>query len=120
MSIDGIGRPPGGPGGAGGVGSLGGAAKPTPGGESFQVQRSAAAPSASSDPLSRLQSGEITVDQYLDARVDEAVAPLVSKLPAEALEHIRSSLREQLESDPTLVELVRRATSAAPPGSTET
>jgi hypothetical protein len=118
MSIDGIGRPPGGP---GGVGPLGGPAKSGATGEGFHVERSAApAGAAPSDPLSRLQSGEISVDQYLDARVDEAVSHLVSKLPAEAVEHIRSSLREQLESDPTLVELVRRATSVTPPSSTET
>lgn len=119
MSIDGIGRPPGGP---GGVGPLGGPAKPNVSGEGFQVERGAAASGAApaSDPLSRLQSGEISVDQYLDARVEDAITHLVSKLPAEQLEQIRSSLREQLESDPTLVELVRRATSVTPPASTET
>lgn len=116
MSIDGIGRPPGGP---GGVGPLGGPAKPNVTGEGFQVERGAAASGVApaNDPLSRLESGELSVDQYLDARVDEAVAHLVSKLPAEQVAHIRSSLREQLESDPTLVELVRRATSVTPSAS---
>ena len=117
MSIDGIGRPPGGP---GGVGPLQGPAAPSASGEGFQVERSAAPAAAqSSGLLARLTSGEIDVEQYLNERVEEAVAPLVSKLPAESLEYIRSSLRAELESDPVLVELVRRATSAASPASTE-
>ncbi|MFZ5896482.1 MAG: hypothetical protein ACOY0T_35840 [Myxococcota bacterium] len=118
MSIDGIGRPPGGP---GGVGPLSGPASPSASGETFRVE-SGEAPSASSGSslLDRLSSGEISVEQYLDARVEEAVAPLVSKLPADAVEHIKSSLRADLETDPVLVELVRRATGVAPPAASET
>jgi hypothetical protein len=115
MSIDGIG-----PKGPGGVGPLSGPGAPASSGEGFRVERGAGAEAAQgSELLSRLQSGEISVDQYLDARVDEAVQPLVSKLPSDAIEHIRSTLRAQLETDPVLVELVKRATSVAPPA-TET
>jgi hypothetical protein len=115
MSIDGIGRPK----GPGGVGPLSGPGAPASSGEGFHVERAGAEAVKGSDPLSRLQSGEISVDQYLDARVEEAVQPLASKLPADAIEHIRSTLRAQLETDPVLVELVKRATSVAPPA-TET
>jgi hypothetical protein len=60
--------------------------------------------------LERLERGELSVDQYLDSRVDEAVAPFQAHLPADKLEFLKSSLRAQLETDPVLVELVRRAT----------
>lgn len=117
MSIDGIGRPP----GAGGAGPLSGPAAPAASGEGFQVEHSAGAKAPeASDPLARLRSGEISVDQYLDARVDDAVSPLISKLPPEAVEHIRATLRAELENDPVLVELVRRATSVAPSTASET
>ncbi|MGC4091720.1 MAG: hypothetical protein QM756_28320 [Polyangiaceae bacterium] len=117
MSIDGIGRPPGGP---AGIGPAAGAT-PATSGDAFQVERSAsAAGPQDSGPLARLTRGEINVEQYLDARVEEAVAPIASKVPAEALDFIRSSLRTELESDPVLVELVRRATSGAPPASSGT
>jgi hypothetical protein len=120
MSIDGIGRPPGGP---GGVGPLPGPASPSASGEGFQVERGSAPSAAavpSSGPLARLARGEIDVEQYLDARVEEAIAPLASKVPLESLEYIRTSLRAELENDPVLVELVRRATSATSPAATET
>jgi hypothetical protein len=35
-------------------------------------------------------------------------------LPPDQLAAVRSALREQLETDPVLVELVRRATAGAP------
>ena len=113
MGIDGIGKPPAGtpgvsPGAASGVGSAGGAS-PT---ETFSVK--AAAPSqgpAPSEALQQLERGEISLDQYLDVRVNEAVSHLAQKLAPEQLEFVRGTLREQLSSDPVLVELVRRATT---------
>jgi hypothetical protein len=62
--------------------------------------------------LERLRRGEIDLDQYLDTRVDEAVRPFSGRLPAEQLEFVKSTLREQLATDPVLVELVRQTTSA--------
>jgi hypothetical protein len=67
-----------------------------------------------SAPLARLQSGEISVDEYLDWQVQEAAAHLQGKLPQEQLEFVQQSLREQLSQDPVLVELVRRTTGARP------
>jgi hypothetical protein len=67
--------------------------------------------------LTQLHAGAITVDQYLDLKVQEATAPL-GLAPAQ-LESMRAALRERLSADPTLVDLVRAATGAveipAPP-----
>jgi hypothetical protein len=113
MSIDGIGK-------RGGVtpgASVPGAA---PAQGSFEVgatgSAEAAAPAAAaggSDAFSALERGEINVDQYLDARVEGAVAPLLSRLSPEQLEFVRSELRSALETDPVLVELVRKTTGGA-------
>lgn len=111
MSIDGIGK-------HGGV---------TPGAEvpgaapaqgSFELGGpDAAAPvdaaASGSDAFLALERGEISVDQYLDARVESAVAPLLPRLSPEQLEFVRAELRSALTTDPVLVELVRKTTSGA-------
>lgn len=73
----------------------------------------ATASSAASSALQRLDAGHISVDEYLDLQVNEAVAHLEGKLPPNQLEFVRESLREQLTEDPVLVELVRRTTLGA-------
>jgi hypothetical protein len=108
MGIDGIGKPPGA--GAPGAGGVGGASKPT--GETFRVDKSEAV--AGTDPLSRLERGEIDVDQYLDARVNHAVEHLQGNLSPEQLEFVRDTLKDQMRSDPVLIELVRRSTGSVP------
>jgi len=115
MSIDGIGRPPRPPGVGPSEGPL-----PAGGVDKFQLERSAETSAVSpSGPLARLEKGEISVDQYLDARVEDALAPLVERLAPEQLDFVRSSLRAELATDPVLVELVGRVTGAVP-GATET
>jgi hypothetical protein len=113
MSIDGIGK-------RGGVtpgAPLPGAAS-TPG--EFRVgEPSAAAASASvggTDAFEALERGELNVAQYLDARVEGAVAPLLSKLSPDQLEFVRAELRAALETDPVLVELVRKTTGGSVSG----
>ena len=111
MSIDGIGKR----GGVAPGASVPGAA-PAPG--AFEVGGSAPASAAgaaegASDAFLALERGEIDVAQYLDARVESAVAPLVSKLSPEQLEFVRAELRAALETDPVLVELVRKTTGGA-------
>lgn len=109
MSIDGIGKPggvvPGAP--AAGAGAAQG---------SFEVgapaEATAASAASGSDAFQALERGEISVEQYLDARVESAVAPLVSRLSPEQLEFVRGELRGALETDPVLVELVRKTTGA--------
>jgi hypothetical protein len=66
---------------------------------------------SSSPLLQRLDAGAISLDEYLDIQVNEAVAHLEGKLPPNQLQFVRESLREQLREDPVLVELVRRTTA---------
>lgn len=114
MGIDGIGGgglPPGGVGGPGGPSGPKG-----PASTDFESGVEGAAPvggASASAPLQQLQAGEISIDQYLDTRVDSAVAHLEGKLPADQLDFVRQTLRQELETDPVLVELVRRATGVA-------
>lgn len=82
--------------------------------ESVQGKDLEAAPGAGSASLGALQRGEIDLGAYLDTRVVEATRHLEGSLSAEQLEFVRGGLREQLSSDPVLVELVRRTTSASP------
>lgn len=65
--------------------------------------------------IDRLQKGELSVDQYLEERVEQAVAPFSAALGADDLEFVKSSLRAELESDPVLVELASRATGGGSP-----
>ncbi len=116
MGIDGIGKPPGAS--IGGVGGTSGTDAPR-GSESFSVERGAAsAPAAPAErisaALSSLQRGEVSLEQYLDTRVTEATSHLTDKLSPEQLDFVKQSLREQLSSDPVLVELVQRTTGSSP------
>jgi hypothetical protein len=108
MGIDGIGKPPGA--GIPGAPGVGGVSKPS--GEEFRVEKSEAV--AGTDPLARLERGEIDVDQYLDARVSHAVEHLQGKLSPEELEFVRDTLKDQMRTDPVLIELVRRSTGTVP------
>jgi hypothetical protein len=114
MGIDGIGKP--GPGGLPpDVGRVGGPEGSSGTGESFSVAKPNELGSVeASGPLGALERGEIGFDAYLDQRAAEAVRPLEGKLSADELEFVRSALREQLETDPVLVELVRRTTGRVP------
>jgi hypothetical protein len=109
MGIDGIGKPGAGipsPVGSNQGSERAGATEP------FRTDAPAAASSvAGSEELGRLESGEISVEQYLDSRVEDAVSHLVNKLSAAELQFVRETLREQLSTDPVLVDLVRRTTA---------
>ena len=66
---------------------------------------------AASSDLQRLEQGQITLEQYLDVQVQNALSHLVDKLQPAQLDELRTQLREELRVDPVLVELVRRATA---------
>src|SRR5688572_22775221 len=111
MSIDGIGK-------RGGV--TPGASVPdtaqAPG--SFELGKAEGTGAASpvgpaSDAFLALERGEISVEQYLDARVEGAVMPLLARLSPEQLEFVRAELRAALSTDPVLLELVRKTTGGA-------
>jgi hypothetical protein len=111
MGIDGIGKRGGNLPTAPGTG-------PTEARGSFELPAPGAAPasaasaaSGTSDAFAALERGELSVEQYLDARVEGAVAPLVSRLSPEQLEFVRAELRSALETDPVLIELIRKSTS---------
>lgn len=111
MAIDGIG---GGPGGIGGP-KIGPAQSAGKSGAEFQLDRAdAAAPTGDvgSADVQRLERGELSLDEYLDARAEQAVAHLQGMAP-EQLEVIKAQLVEQLKSDPAISGLVRRATGVA-------
>ena len=114
MSIDGIGK-------RGGIapGASVPGAPAAPG--SFEVGAPTAATGAAttdgaSDAFAALERGEINVEQYLDSRIETAVAPLLSRLSPDQLEFVRAELRSALETDPVLVELVRKTTGGAARG----
>jgi len=94
--------------------------RPSEAGKPFEIARPAAAAAHGAAPvdapptaLERYRAGEIDIGGYLDLKVDEATAHLAG-LPAHDLQAIRSTLRERLASDPTLLELVRTATGHVP------
>ena len=110
MGIDGIGKAGSGP-PVGTVDRAGSVSGPEPG---SAQPGGAVQPAAGSQALQQLGRGEITLDAYLETRLTEATAHLEARLAPEQLEFVRSELREQLATDPVLVELVRRATGATP------
>lgn len=64
--------------------------------------------------MQRLKRGELTLDQYLDERTDLALSHIRGKVSDEVLETVRATVRDQLQTDPVLVELIRRATGQTP------
>jgi hypothetical protein len=112
MAVDGVGKPPI-PGVSGPAASISNSERPakaefhieSPGGLSPTAKVS----SVSSDLLDRVEAGQITQQQYLDIKSEQAVAHLVGHLPTEQIELIRATLRDQLSNDPLFERLVRQA-----------
>ncbi len=63
-----------------------------------------------SEIAGRFERGELTVDEYLEALVNNAIQLVGGKLPPDRIEWLRGMLRDQLTSDPVLRERVRQAT----------
>lgn len=103
MAIDGIGR-------------SGGPTPPVPtsaagsAGSDFKLE--SAQPSADTD-LARLDRQEITREEYLQLRVDQATSHLEGRISPERLGEIKQQLLSQFEVDPVLQRLLQRATGAA-------
>ena len=118
MAIDRIGK-----GGAAAPPEVGGADKASKADKSsavdkpFSVDRAReAAPvdaTQAASPLAQLKSGAIDVERYLDLKVDAATASLEG-MPAAALAEVKKMLRDQLASDPVLVDMVKSATGTVP------
>src|SRR5262245_45302899 len=119
MSIDRIGKGPGGAQGpqiGGAQGPLGGGqAGPVGGKRAFEVGSAEGPERASAlGPAERVRSGELSLEGYLDLRVEEATRHLEGKLGVADLGEIRSALKDQLRNDPALREMVKAATGSAP------
>jgi hypothetical protein len=67
-----------------------------------------------SEALAKLKRGEITLDAYLDACVEGAVAHLEGKLDKDALESVREAIRAQARMDPVVMSVVERITQRDP------
>jgi hypothetical protein len=116
VSIDGV-RGPGGLRPALGT-SITGPSRPETHGEPFAV--STTGPTcADSDILAALQRGEISLDQYVDARLLEATRHLDSRLDNDEISFVCETLREHTATDPVLERLIQRATGQSA-GSTKT
>lgn len=120
MGIDGIGKGPKAPDASGSVDKAtktGAADKPFSlegverSRDAAPVEKTGSVDAAS--PLARLRAGEIDVERYLDLKVDEATRPLEG-LPPQDLSDIKKMLRDQLATDPGLVDLVKTATGKVP------
>ena len=70
---------------------------------------SPSAPPDAPGPLERLERGEISFDEYVEQRVIEAVSHLETSLSVDQLAFVREQLSEQMQTDPVLTDLVRRA-----------
>jgi hypothetical protein len=60
--------------------------------------------------LRRLRAGEIDRPGYYDAMVELGLAHLQGRMPIEQLEIVRERMREEIESNPVLMKMVREAT----------
>jgi len=81
----------------------------------FKVGKAASSEAPTPVSLDQVRSGAISIAQYLDLKVNEATSHLAGRLSAEQISFVRTSLREQLSSDPALVDLVKTATGHLPP-----
>ena len=76
---------------------------PAPGGSSAVAPGEARPPSPE---LAKLKRGDWTLEQYLDSRVERALAKLPRWLSSEQRETVRDTLRFQMVTDPALEEIV--------------
>jgi hypothetical protein len=70
--------------------------------------------SEESEALQRLHRGDITLEEYLDIKADEAVEHLRGKKSAEHIAAVRHAVRMQMVLHPVTVELARRVTGQDP------
>lgn len=66
------------------------------------------------EAVRKVKSGEMSLDEYLESRTEEALLHIKGKIPDETFENIRYILREKIRTDPLLVEAVRRSTGKTP------
>ena len=67
-----------------------------------------------SEPLRRLKSREITVDEYLDYQADAAIEHLRKVLRAEDLRSVREVVRAQISTDPVIADMIAKLVGNEP------
>ena len=71
------------------------------------------APLSEQEELARkLRAGEISLEAYYDATVELGLAHLRDRVSPEQLEVVRERMREEVETNPILVKMVRDAIGA--------
>ncbi len=70
--------------------------------------------------LQRLKHGELTLEEYLDERVELAMERMKGLVAPTALEDIRRTLREKFRTDPVFVSAIEQATGQTLPLLTHT
>ncbi len=73
---------------------------------------------ASRAMLDGVRKGDVTLDAFVEHRIETATAHL-RHLPPGQLEGIRAELRSRMVTDPSLVELLRQATGQVLPADPE-
>jgi hypothetical protein len=83
--------------------------------EVFEVQNTQA--TGSLNPAERVRAGELSMNDYIDLRVNEATQHLEGKLGPNDLSSIRGMLREQMLVDPAIQDMIKAATGSFPASS---
>jgi hypothetical protein len=86
----------------------------TDGGSSARSAAPGVGKAVISAALRQLNRGELSLDEYLEYRVEDAVAHLKDTVSAEQLDFVREVLRQELRSDPALREMLRQVTGREP------
>lgn len=68
---------------------------------------------AGSEALEQLKRGELTVEQYIEDRVEHALGAIPFPLTGEQRESVKETLRFQVQTDPALSEYLRLTTKTA-------
>ncbi|HVY25465.1 MAG TPA: hypothetical protein VHB79_02900 [Polyangiaceae bacterium] len=71
---------------------------------------------AGSEALEKLKRGELTVEQYIEDRVERALSAVPVPLSAEQRETVRETLRFQVATDPVVAQYAQLTTIQASKG----
>jgi hypothetical protein len=81
----------------------------------FRIRETAAAANVQgTGAASEVRAGTMNINEYLDVRVNEATQHLSGMGPND-LSTLKDLLKDQLRSDPALIDLVKSATGQSPP-----
>jgi hypothetical protein len=69
--------------------------------------------------LRKLRTGEIDRPGYYDAMVELGLSQLRDRVTAEQLKVVRERMREEIETNPVLIRMVRDATGEQPESATQ-